>query len=194
MSINEAEFTPAGLALSRVAKRLGSANKAKKAFVDDLAAGHIHAAGVAHQAGMGLMLARDPSLDGVVLMPPTFWSRTDDDDRRNFDWDAGEFTRGESGGLRDGAPSIWKAVRFETVRLDDVGKKKTNRGRDRRAGWEDWVAALAVVVRQGKVTAKTGDTELFKMVAEQMGEWEIHEPPRGTVYPTIIQVLRRLHE
>lgn len=71
---------------------------------------------------------------------------------------------------------------------------KSRGGRTRAKGWEDWTAALAVLVHGGKILAGMKDDHVREIIANKMGAWGLDEMPRSTTQAVVKVVLRRLKD
>lgn len=194
MPLNENDFTYSRTAISLVAERLGSQDKAAAALSKDLALGFIRGVGYPSQKRQAVMLTAGLEVGVLRFVPDFIWSEATAVDKKSYDWREGNFSLGSRGGPRYGAPTIWRDVRFETVRLPDVGNKRSTQGRKRLPVWGDWVAAVAVLAVNNKISGQMEETKLLTEIADQMAEWGIDELGRPTVGATVKQILKRLKE
>lgn len=146
--------------------------------------------------------------DGHVDLPEQFWrDQLPMTGSAYRDWVAGTFRATVRRGLRDGRFDVVAyGVEFSDTDLGPLTggratsaaasaepspptKAKGGGGRRRAAEWNDWIAALALLAADGKIQASLTQTELLKMVADKMAEWEINEMSRSTVQGAADRVL-----
>jgi|GEM_PF-5742551 len=146
-------------------------------------------------------LARqDPSLEAVLgdiaEIPSSYWLELDEADVRDADWKHGYFrARYENHhGYQD---VVLKEKDINIL----VGLHKPNsiaspkpKERLRQPSWDDWVAAIAILAAEQRLSGKMKNTELLGLVDTKLASWGLEGKEVSTISPTASAIIRRFRE
>lgn len=143
-----------------------------------------------------------------VSIPPCVWDLTDD---LKMDWDTGIFhLAGDQDGVTryvklvglefDGetVDRLWPSKSAAVIEVAPAGADalstgtRSNAGRKRSAGWNDWIAYLAVAAPD--IIREEGPEALIDKIATLMTADGLKEMPRSTIQPAAQAVIRLLEQ
>lgn len=89
---------------------------------------------------------------------------------------------------------VGKAERYGIRRLEvpSIPTEAAGKPRKLRGGWPDWIASVAMLASDGKIQGTLTETELLRLVAEDMAAKGQDEMSRSTVQPIAQAILARL--
>ncbi|WP_426290391.1 hypothetical protein [Sphingomonas sp. TWP1-3-1] len=189
MKSTQNEWIPARIALASLVEVINPTD-AVATLRTRLADGIISARA---QVARGLGVAAD-----AEALPTRFW-RFIESER----WDVGDFSAHVN-------RETWSAYDTELERLgvetlisrlrntdDEVplrASAMSAAGRPRSTKWEDWIAALALMAANGKISGSMTETKLLSDVNATLAEMDIEELPRATVQKAAVRVLQMFRE
>jgi hypothetical protein len=128
--------------------------------------------------------------------------------RHNSDWPLGVFEyedRSVGMGVRPSPLRRLVGVEFSEADLRTllgisitpdrrVSDHSATKGRPRAGGWDDWIAALAILVFEGGVSGSMTETALHDAVADRLAQEGKDELSRSTVQSAVKAVLKAFRE
>lgn len=129
-------------------------------------------------------------------IPPSFWQNASEEDRKSWNLLAGfVFESNSDDGTWFEQLSISERdlnVLINVRQPRPEPGNATKLARARKADWSDWVAALAMLAHEHRITGDLNQADLFALVVAKLGEWDLRAPELSP--STTNPVLRAVRE
>lgn len=210
-------FVSVEVAVGRAYKVVGSLHDARVLVTEALITGSLHARGrpkaparrtkrhsgklVLRYLDSGIATEeQEAEILGVVEdIPKVFWNDLSQKSWDAWDWSASRLSNrdatGETQMYADVAVSerdLNSIIRLSGARL---GHQRTSvitkRERRRHLTWDDWVAAVAILAAEQKVTAGMSQTQFLDLVSNRLEDWGLEPKDNSTVRGTARAILDR---
>lgn len=192
--------------LAKVARVVGSRDKARRLITDALINGSIRARGSAPgEATPTELPALTPIGEGdyeapgpTEEIPAAFWKPLTVQDADRWDWIEGYFCSLSYAGPHPAyvdvsfqEKDINAVIKLHRANLPGVVPTAVRKERTRSSEWHDWVAALATLAHEHAIQPQMKQRELLGLINARLQIWDVEERPASTVGPTATAVLER---